>query len=163
LRRITWPSLPPTISSVGALTRGRTCGEVRPAAAGDDRRDPLRTLGCGEQRGGGTGARAEAPDRQPSEVRVGAQPVDRADHPVAQELYVEAQASGAEILRLLLGREQIHQQSREARVYERVGDGTIARAEAPAAAAVGEHDEAAHRRRNAEVACQPHVIDGHHH
>ena len=65
LSSITTGSLPPTINSVGATTRGRTSA----ARSGRPPRETTAStreaaLGRGDQRGGGAGARAEAADRQ---------------------------------------------------------------------------------------------------
>jgi hypothetical protein len=138
--------------------------EVRAAAAGHDRADAGATFGRRDQRSGGARARSEAADRERCRAggeRVGLvrrQPVDCADHPLAEQRDVEAQARGPEILLLLYGCEQVDQQRREARVDKDVRDGAVAGAEPAAAAAVREHDDAAggvgHRqgRREREVA-----------
>jgi hypothetical protein len=82
------------------------------------------------------------------------QPVDGGDDALAQEADVEAQPGGSEIGLLLLGGEQVDEQRGEARWAERARDGAVARAEAPAAGAVGEDDDAAGARRHGQRALQ---------
>src|SRR6266511_4060349 len=54
----------------------RPAGEIRPATARDDDGDGVRPRSCGDERGGGTSARAEEADRQLC-VRALAEPVNR--------------------------------------------------------------------------------------
>jgi hypothetical protein len=147
LRRSTSGSRPPTISSVGARTRR----SASPARSGRPPRDTTALTRSGRSAAAisaaAAGARSEAADRELAER---SEPVDRADHAAREQLDVEPKPSGDQVLGLLLGRQEIHQQRAEATVDERVGNGSVARAETAAAAAVGENHKAARSRREGE-------------
>ena len=74
--------------------------------------------------------------------------------PVRQQADVEAEVRGAHVDRLLLRGKQIDQQGREPGLIQQLGDIAIARAEAAAAAAMGEQHHCAGTLGKSEVALE---------
>ena len=120
-------------------------GEVGTAAARDHGGDG-GVVGRGQERGGRSRAGPEVPDREVLRGRLAAHPLGGAAQPAGEELHVEDQGP---VLRLV-GREEVEEQRRDGGVPQRAGDVGVARAQPAAAAAVGEEDEPASLRRNAQ-------------
>ena len=83
-------------------------GQVRSAAAGDHRSDPVGPLGRGHQGGGRTRAGPEQPQARRS-AEAGGQPVDGTRQASGEQPDVEAKLAAAQVELLLIGSEQVQQ------------------------------------------------------
>jgi hypothetical protein len=115
-------------------------GQVRPAAAADDRADLAASAARRQQRRR-AGTRADVADRQPVGLRLPPQPAGRRQQPVGEPLDVGDLGAVA----LLVGGEQVDQQRRGPRPVQGARQQPVARAVATAAGP-GPRGEAARRR-----------------
>ncbi len=127
-------------------------GEVGPPAPGDDGADVGGAGRRGEEGGGGPGAGTEAAEGRRAEIGMPAGPVDRGDHPGAEEVDVEPKLGGPEVLSLLGVGEEVDQEGPESPRLQGAGDRAVARAVPAAPAPVGEDDEPAAGIGEGEVA-----------
>jgi hypothetical protein len=97
------------------------------------------------------GAGAEQPDAEVGERVLPDHPVGQCRHPLGEQADVEPERARAGVDLLLLRREQVGQDGREAGILELAGDVAVARAVAAAAAAVGEQDQPARPLRHHDV------------
>ena len=126
-------------------------GQVRAAAAGDDRRDRHpRVGGSRPQCRGCARARPEVAQRDAAGGGMPAQPASDAGQPRRQQPHVE-HAGAAEFL---LGREQVGQQRAQASLVQGGGDQPVAGAAPAAAAAKGEDDRPGGPVRDGQVRCK---------
>jgi len=94
-------------------TRESLRGEIRAAATRHDGGDIVGTVGGGDQRGRGPGARAEETD---GVRRAVAKPVDGGDQPVREQADVEAMPRRQPVDLLFVRRQQVDEQRADARV-----------------------------------------------
>ena len=127
-------------------TNEKRAREIGTSAARHHGDDLARALRGSHERGAGTCARAEQPDRRRRDCRLPAGPFADGHQSARQQQNVEPQLAGAVIeLRFLFG-EEIDEQGRQTSPLERSRDELVARAMAAAAAAVRKDHEAGWRR-----------------
>src|SRR5438132_3510588 len=112
--------------------------EVGAPAARDDGAHAILEASCGDERGGGAGARAEVAHRESARIVVHDQPVGGFREARREKLDIEAQMAGIAVLGFLFRGEQIEEKRADAGIVDRPGDLAVARAQAARAAAVGE-------------------------
>ena len=103
----------------------RRCGEIRPAAAGDNSPDAIAQPGRRRQRRGRPGAGAEEAERKVGEIGLLLDPGRRQQKTVSEKVDVEDLAA---VLGFLLA-QQVEQQGGEAAAVQVIGDRAIAWAE----------------------------------
>src|SRR5205814_2636766 len=108
--------------------------------------------------GPAAGARPEEANAQVARVRPGGEPLRGADEPIGEQADIEAQMARPFVDRFLLGSEQIDEQRAEAALAQDLGDVAVARAEAAAAAPMGEENDAHGALRNDEIPLQRRAV-----
>jgi hypothetical protein len=144
--------LPPTISKVGARTRGR----YGPARSGRPPRETTAPIAAGplgrsHECRGSAGTGAEIPNPQQPGIRVLDKPIGDPREPRCEEADVKAELRRPQIDRLLLCGQQVDQQCRELRLIKQLRDLAVTRTVTTAAAAVSKQDDAASALGNVQI------------
>lgn len=87
----------------------RLTGEVRPAAAEDNRAHRGRVCGR-SQRGGPTGAGSEEADGEGGDLRLASGPIHRCPDPLGEQRNVEAQLGRSAVKSIFRGSEQVEKE-----------------------------------------------------
>src|SRR5205814_10639331 len=103
---------------------------------------------------------AEEPNGKGGGLRGCGEPVHDSRYPSGEQVDVKAQVRGVQVDALLFFGEEVGKDGAEAAVVENAGHVTITGAVAPAAAAVGDGDDAARPRGEGERRLQHDVADG---
>src|SRR5205085_10061295 len=82
--------------------------QIRPAASGDHRCDPVRSARRSNERGTASGAGTKQPDWKVAGFGLGLEPTNCANETLGQQSDVESEVSGSRIEALLVGGKEIH-------------------------------------------------------
>ena len=141
----------------GSHVAQHRAGQVGAAAARDQGRHLARPLRAGHECRGRARARTEQPHRQALCGSDTAQPIQRLQEALRQQVDVEH--VGAPVS--LFGRQQVEQQGCDSAVLQGLRDRAIARAVLAAAAAVGEYHQPGGRGRHGQITRQCQGADRH--